>query len=93
VTTSDLTAALDVVHAAGFVTIRARSYYQAQERQRTAKTRATCEAESRARTEEWAKEAFREQSRLADRLTFVYGVARAAGVTIEQLRHPQGGTC
>lgn len=92
-TTGELTAAMDIVHAAGFVTVRTRSYYQAQERQRTAKTRATCEAEARARTELWAQQAFKEQARLADRLTYVYGAARAAGLSIEDLRQPQGENC
>jgi len=32
------------------------------------------EAEARARTELWAQQAFKEQARLADRLTYVYGL-------------------
>lgn len=39
-------------------------------------------------TQEWAGRAFDEQRRLADRLTFVYGEARAAGLTVEQLADP-----
>lgn len=42
-------------------------------------------------TREWAERAFDEQRRLADRLTFVYGEARAAGLTVEQLAGPDNG--
>lgn len=41
--------------------------------------------EMAASTRRWATAAFDEQRRLADRLTFVYGEARAAGCTVEQL--------
>jgi len=40
-----------------------------------------------------AQQAFKEQARLADRLTYVYGAARAAGLSIEDLRQPQGENC
>jgi len=33
----------------------------------------------------WARNACAEERRLADRLTFVYGVARAHGATVEEL--------
>lgn len=78
---SDLDQALETVKAAGYVVLKAKSYRQAQERQRCAEVRAQCEAEAAEHARLWARDAFTEQRRLADRLTFVYGVARAKGAT------------
>jgi hypothetical protein len=83
-----LTNALALVHAAGYVTVRAKSYRQAQERQRVAEARLACELEQRESTERWAGRAFDEQRRLADRLTFVYGEARARGASADDLAGP-----
>lgn len=83
---NELDRAIAVVHAAGYVTLREKSYKQAQERQRVAEARARWEVEAAEHARAWAREAFAEQRRLADRLTFVYGVAMAHGATVEELR-------
>jgi len=83
-----LTNALAIVHAAGYVTLRAKSYRQAQERQRVAEVRLACELEHGRGLERWAHRAFDEQDRLRDRLTFVYGEARARGASVEDLAGP-----
>lgn len=72
----------------GFTVIRATTYRNTQERIRIAEQRLLWEAEHNASTVRWAEAAFTEQRRLGDRLTFVYGEARAAGLTAEQLTGP-----
>ena len=86
--TKAFTAALALIKAHGYVVLREKSYRQAQERQRAADARAKWEAEAAEHARQWAAEAFAEQRRLADRLTHVYGVARAHGATIEELQQP-----
>ena len=77
--------ALAIVRAAGYVPLREKSYHQAQERQRMAEVRAECEEAAAEHARVWAMAAFDEQRRLGDRLTFVYGVARSLGASIEDL--------
>jgi hypothetical protein len=78
--------ALETVRAAGYVAIREKSYRAAQERQRLAHARADWEADRRADVDNWARtDLLARERRLADRLTFVYGVARAHGATDEEL--------
>jgi hypothetical protein len=43
-----------------------------------------------ASTRRWAESCLDEERCLRDRLTFVYGVARAHGATVEDLRQPEG---
>jgi len=82
--------ALRMVRDAGWVTLREKSYRQAQERQRVAEAlRAAAEREAE-KYGEWARETHAEERRLRDRLTFVYGIARAHGATVEELRGSTG---
>jgi hypothetical protein len=74
------------LEAEGYVVLRAKSYRQAQERQRVAEALRQSAEEQVESTHRWAEVAFAEQRRLADRLTFVYGVARSLGATDEDLR-------
>lgn len=71
---------------AGYVVLKEKSYRQAQERQRVAE----CYKESEIRAAEsaraWARDCLAEERRLRDRCTFLYGAARAAGCTVEELR-------
>jgi hypothetical protein len=75
---------------AGYVVLKEKSYRQAQERQRVAE----CYKESEIRAAEsaraWAHDCLTEERRLRDRCTFLYGAARAAGCTVEELR--EGGS-
>jgi len=78
--------ALAVVRDAGYVVLRAKSYRQAQERQRVAEVLKQAAEEDAERTHAWAISHCDEERRLAARLTFVYGVARAHGATEDELR-------
>lgn len=69
----------------GFVVLRAKSHQQARERLRVAEALKAAAEEHNESTRSWAESVFAEQRRLADRLTFVYGVARAHGATVEEL--------
>lgn len=77
--------ALKVVHEAGYVTLKEKSYRQAQERQRIAEALRVAAVEAQKRAEAWGRELCEEERRLRDRLTYVYGVARAHGATREEL--------
>ena len=83
--TPELEAALTLVRAAGYVLLKTSSYRRAQERHRIALVRLEDAAEQRASTERWAHQAFTEQRRVGDRLTSVYGAARAHGATVAEL--------
>lgn len=85
----DITHAKALLEGNGFVVLRERSYRQAQERQRVAEALARDADEQRARTHQWVREDLGpEARRLRERLTFVYGVARAHGATVEELHGP-----
>ena len=71
-----------------FVTLRRKSYLAAQNRQRIAEARLRDQVERTESVHAWALRCCDEERRLADRLTFVYGVARAHGATVEELRGP-----
>ena len=78
--------AKEVLERSGYVVVKAKSHRQAQERQRVAEALRRAAEESQAGTERWAREHLcGELSRLRERLTFVYGVARAKGATVEEL--------
>jgi hypothetical protein len=81
----DLADALQIVQAAGYVTLREKSYRQAQERQRVAEALRRYADEDAERARDWAREHCAEERRLRDRLTYVYGVAMARGATREEL--------
>jgi len=74
-----------ILENAGFVVIKAKSYRAAQERQRIAEALLVAEVEHSKGTYAWANRCCDEERRLRDRLTFVYGVARALGASIEDL--------
>lgn len=77
--------ALRVVHGDGWKTMREKSYYQAQERQRVAEALRKLEQEHNEHTRAWANRAFDEVRRLSDRCTYLYGLAASLGATEEQL--------
>ena len=79
------TAAKTLLEQGGYVVVKARTYRGLQERVRIAEQATAFERETNKTTHAWARQAFDEQRRLGDRLTFVYGEARAAGCTVEQL--------
>ena len=85
----EITDARNVLEAAGYAVLKASSVRRIHERRRIAEVLLEAEKDRRAETHEWAVSAFTEQRRLADRLTFVYGVARAHGATVDELRGDQ----
>lgn len=86
----DEQSAIALLESHGFVVLREKSYRAAQERQR----RAECYRDSEIRAAEsaraWALDCLKEERRLAERCTFLYGAAMAAGCTAEQLRGHDG---
>lgn len=82
---TELDRALETVHTAGYVTVKAKSYAAARERLRVANALRESEERAADSARAWALDCLNEQRRLADRLTFVYGVARAHGATVEEL--------
>jgi len=81
----DVKDARAVLESAGYVVVKGRTYRGWQERVRIADALREAERERRESTERWAHGAFDELRRVDRRLAFVYGEARAAGCTIEQL--------
>jgi hypothetical protein len=70
---------------AGYVVLREKSYRAAQERQRIAQCMEEMERDRREGVEKWARDCCQEERRIRDRLTFVYGVARAFGASVADL--------
>jgi hypothetical protein len=71
----------------GFVVLTAKSYRAAQERQRIAEVMAADAREREQSTDKWWRESILpELFSYRDRVTFLYGAARAAGCTVEELR-------
>lgn len=70
---------------AGYVVLKEKSYRQAQERQRVAECYRDREIEAAEHARAWARDCLAEQRRLGERCTFLYGAARAAGCTVEEL--------
>jgi len=81
--------ALETVRHEGYVVLKEKSYRQAQERQRIAEALKLAAEDRIESVEAWARGALAEERRIRDRLTFVYGVARAHGATIEELSGSQ----
>lgn len=73
----------------GYTVIKTKSYQRSLEMRRRAEALLACQEEHNEHTRHWAGLAFDEQRRLSDRLNYVYGVARAHGLTHEELA---GGT-
>lgn len=74
-----------LLEANGYVVLREKSYRLAQERQRVAEARQLWEKAAAQSARDWAIDCLDEDRRLADRLTFVWGVAMAHGATSEEL--------
>lgn len=82
--------ALRVIREAGYVALKEKSYRQAQERQRVAEALRRAAEEEMERKQHWVESENAEHRRILDRLTFVYGVARAHGATEEELAGKTG---
>jgi hypothetical protein len=78
--------ALAIVRQAGYVAIKEKSYRAAQERQRIAHALREHAEADKEHAYVWARNCCDEERRIRDRLTFVYGVARAHGASVEDLR-------
>lgn len=74
------------LEAAGYTVVKSTTYRRLLRRIQVLGADLEFEKKNSAATTRWAKSAFDEQKRLAERLTFVYGEARAAGCSVEQLR-------
>jgi hypothetical protein len=74
-----------VLEAAGYVVVKAKSYRDAQERQRRAQCMAEAEVDRRKSVEAWAHRCLDDERQMRDRVTFLYGVARAHGATDDEL--------
>lgn len=91
--TFDVDSAIDAAKALlklnDYVVLKAKSYRQAQERQRVAEAYAKADREDAQRARYWAQTTLHNEIRdLQARCTFLYGVARARGASAEEL---QGG--
>ena len=76
------------LEAEGYVVVKAKPYRAAQERRRVAEA-LKASAEDRVRSiDAWAQGVCVEERRARERLTFVYGVARAHGASVEELSGP-----
>lgn len=86
-TGSNVDAARRVLANAGYVAIKDSSYRKSQERVRAAEQRAEYAKEEAASQRDWVeRELLPRERHLSDRLTFVYGVARAHGATVQELQ-------
>jgi hypothetical protein len=82
----EVSAAVDVVEAAGYTVVLTASYRRAQERQRLALLRAEWEKAAAEDARRWARDCLAEERRLRERCTYLYGLASKLGATPEQLR-------
>ena len=73
------------LEAAGYVVLKAKSYRQAQERQRRAECYRQAAEDARDSATAWARNCLAEERRLRDRLMFVYGIAQEYGATRSDL--------
>ncbi len=87
----EITDARNILEAHGFVVLREKSYRRAQERQRMAEVmRANAVERAESQDKWWREHILPELFEYRDRVTFLYGAARAAGCTVEDLRGPDG---
>jgi hypothetical protein len=76
-----------ILESTGHVVLKASSYRRAQERQRVADVMAADARERAASQDAWWRESILpELFSYRDRCEFLYGAARAAGCTVEDLR-------
>lgn len=78
--------ALALVKASGYVVLKEKSYRQAQERQRVAEARAEWAKRDAESARDWAINCLDDERRMAERLTFVWGVAMSHGATLEEMK-------
>ncbi len=90
-TDRNIAVAREYLEASGYVVLREKSYRRAQERQRMAEVLRN-DAQERAASQDkwWREEILPELFSYRDRVTFLYGAARAAGCTAEELTSPGG---
>lgn len=91
-TDREISIAKQILTASGHVVLKAKSYQHAQERQRVAQALAEWETRERRSIQRWAYDELCPEIRsLRERVTFLYGAARAAGCTVEDLSGSGGG--
>lgn len=78
--------ALAVVKAAGYVTLKEKSYRQAQERQHLARSAAEWEKESAEHARRWARDCLDQERMLRERVTYLAALCMKLGATMDQLR-------
>ena len=84
--TDEVQQAKELLRANGFIVLTAKSYYAAQERQRCAEVTAQSAIADRDGQRQWMeRDIFPRLDHLSDRLTFVYGIARARGASVVEL--------
>lgn len=84
--TLDVEGMKTLLTANGYVVLKAKSHRAAQERQRVAEAYARSDREDAERTRYWAQTTLHNEIRdLQARCTFLYGMARAKGATVEEL--------
>lgn len=67
-------------------TMTTKSYYRAQERQRVAEALKMAAELRAAQSNDWARDCLDRERKMADRATYLYGLASRLGATPEQLR-------
>lgn len=83
----EIAIAKQILEASGYVALKAKSYRNSQERRRMAEARAEYEAQANLGTQRWVQQDLVPEIRsLHDRVTFLYGAARAAGASVEDLQ-------
>lgn len=83
-TADEIAMARKILESTGHVVLRRKSYQQAQERQRVAECYRDSEIRAAESARAWARDCLAEERRLAGRCTFLYGLARAKGATVEE---------
>lgn len=79
-------AAKALLEADGWTVVRTKSYHAARERQRVAEARVRWAERDIESAQHWAREVLAGERRLAQRCSYLYGLAAALGATDEQLR-------
>lgn len=82
----DIACARQLLEANGYVVLREKSYRAAQRRLAIAQSEVEWEKQEAEHARQWARDCLAAERRLAERCTFLYGAARAAGCTDEELR-------
>lgn len=86
-TPDEIAAAKQILKEAGYVVVTARSYHLGQQRVRVAEAMAADAREREKVSDTWWRETILpELFEYRDRVTFLYGAARGAGCTVEELQ-------